>query len=261
MFEEGDYEVALDYQLHYDKPFVFGVSTTKTYTYRVFFKFKVRNGDVSLFIREIDTNQFLSNANIAENGFYIDVAQSKYLELSIKREVLSDSMDGLIEDTKFAGVAQEGRHYTDEGIYTVTVDNPATGGSIEKKVYVGNQDILKAHMVTGSSISEINERLAMGAYIDENGNIIDPIPEVIEETTEAEVEETIVHEVAELEQDVSEPVAIVLEEENEKAIDESVLEEQDEKQERDYVIPAGIIIVAGLGMALFAGKKSHKGGL
>lgn len=254
LFEEGDYEVALDYQLHYNKPFVFGVSTTKIYTYRVFFKFKVRNGDVSLFIRDIDTNQFLSNANIAENGFYIDVAQSKYLEISIKREVLSESMDGLTEDTKFTGVAQEGRHYTDEGIYTVTVNNPATGGSVEKKVYVGNQDILKSHMVTGASISEINERLAMGAYIDENGYIIDPIPEVIEETTE-EVEETMADKVTELEQDVNEPVAIVLEDEKEEVVAESVIEEQIEKQERNYVIPTGIIIVVGLGMALLTGRK------
>ncbi len=38
LFEEGDYEVALDYQLHYDKPFVFGTTTTKTLTYRVFFQ-------------------------------------------------------------------------------------------------------------------------------------------------------------------------------------------------------------------------------
>ena len=32
LFEEGDYEVALDYQLHYDKPFVFGTTTTRTGT-------------------------------------------------------------------------------------------------------------------------------------------------------------------------------------------------------------------------------------
>lgn len=143
LFEEGDYEVALDYQLHYDKPFVFGTTTTKTLTYRVFFKFKVRNGDVSAFIRDVDTNQFITNGNIAENGFYIDVANSQYLTISIKREVLSESLDGLVEDTKFSGVAKEGRHYTDEGIYTVTVNNLATGDSVEKKVYVGDSDILK----------------------------------------------------------------------------------------------------------------------
>ena len=94
LFEEGDYEVALDYQLHYDKPFVFGTTTAKTLTYRVFFKFKVRNGDISAFIRDVDTNQFITNANVARNGFYIDVANSQYLSLSIKREILSEGFDG-----------------------------------------------------------------------------------------------------------------------------------------------------------------------
>lgn len=180
LFEEGDYEVALDYQLHYDKPFVFGTTTTKTLTYRIFFKFKVRNGDISVFLRDVDTNQFITNANVAEHGFYIDVAQSQYLNMTIKREVLTDSLDGLVQDTKFSGVAKEGRHYTDEGIYTVTVKNLATGDSVTKRVYVGNRDILLAHMKTGLSISEINERLAAGATIDANGSIIDPVP-VVEE--------------------------------------------------------------------------------
>ena len=126
LFEEGDYEVALDYQLHYDKPFVFGTTTTKTLTYRIFFQFKVRNGDISAFLRDIDTNQFITNANVAEHGFYIDVANSQYLAMTIKREVLTESLDGLVEDTKFSGVAKEGRHYTDEGIYTVAIKNLAT---------------------------------------------------------------------------------------------------------------------------------------
>ena len=90
--------------------------------------------------------------------------------------ILSESLDGLVEDIKFAGVAKEGRHYTDEGIYTIIVKNLATGDSVEKKVYVGDSDILKAHVVTGISISEINERLAIGAYIDENGYIVEVEP-------------------------------------------------------------------------------------
>lgn len=173
LFEEGDYEVALDYQLHYDKPFVFGTTTTKTLTYRIFFKFKVRNGDISAFLRDVDTDQFITNANVAEHGFYIDVAKSDYLDMTIKREVLSDSLNGLVEDTKFSGVAKENRNYTDEGIYTVTIKNRETGDSVQKTVYVGNRDIMLAHMKTGAPLSEINERLAAGAHIDKNGNIID----------------------------------------------------------------------------------------
>ncbi|WP_352398122.1 hypothetical protein [[Clostridium] aminophilum] len=188
LFEEGDYEVALDYQLQYDKPFVFGTTTTKTLTYRVFFKFKVRNGDISAFLRDVDTDQFITNANIAEHGFFIDVANSQYLNMSIKRDVLSDSADGIVPDNKFTGVAIDGRKYTEEGIYTVTVENPATGDKTEKTVYVGNTDIMRAHMTTGLTIAEINEKLANGAYIDENGQLIG-IESVKEEAVEVPIVE------------------------------------------------------------------------
>lgn len=247
LFEEGDYEVALDYQLHCDKPFVFGTTTTKTLTYRVFFKFKVRNGDISAFIRDIDTNQFITNANVAENGFYIDVANSQYLSLAIKREVLSEGLDGLIEDTKFSGVAKEGRHYTDEGIYTVTVKNLATGDDIEKRVYVGDSDILKAHMVTGISISEINERLATGTVIDESGYISDYVSETNEEDIETESEGTTeiefgTEETSETEKDT-------------EKVDKVVNEEQQENKNEGFVFPMVVAILAVLGITLIMRKK------
>ena len=252
LFEEGDYEVALDYQLHYDKPFVFGSTTTKTLTYRVFFKFKVRNGDISAFIRDVETNQFITNGNVAENGFYIDVANSQYLTLTIKREVLSESLDGLVEDTKFSGVAKEGRNYTDEGIYTVTVKNQTTGDSVEKKVYVGDSDILRAHMITGISISEINERLAMGASIDENGYIIEPEPEV---TAEPEIEE-----VVEAETPTEEPASIEAEAEAvieaEKPL-EVVTKEQLKEEDNGFVLPVVIAIVVVLGTTLVLKKRNR----
>lgn len=252
LFEEGDYEVALDYQLHYDKPFVFGSTTTKTLTYRVFFKFKVRNGDISAFIRDVETNQFITNGNVAENGFYIDVENSQYLTLTIKREVLSESLDGLVEDTKFSGVAKEGRNYTDEGIYTVTVKNQTTGDSVEKKVYVGDSDILRAHMITGISISEINERLAMGASIDENGYIIEPEPEV---TAEPEIEE-----VVEAETPTEEPASIEAEAEAvieaEKPL-EVVTKEQPKEEDNGFVLPVVIAIVVVLGTTLVLKKRNR----
>lgn len=257
LFEEGDYEIALDYQLHYDKKFVFGTTKTKTLTYRVYFKFKVRNGDISAFLRDVDTDQFITNENVAENGFYIDVANSQYLTMSIKREVLSESLDGLVEDTKFAGVAKEGRYYTDEGIYTVTVKNPATGDTVEKRVYVGDGEVLKAHMVMGISINEINERLAAGAYIDENGYIVDPVPGIVEETKEPEINtETDI-----LVENTSEPVAddtVSKDIDSSEVLDEKMVEEQPKAQERDYVILVLISVIVVLIIALIIGK--NKGG-
>ena len=275
LFEEGDYEVALDYRLHYDKPFVFGTTTTKTLSYRVFFQFKVRNGDISGFIRDIKTGQFIQNANVAEQGFYIDVANSKYLQMSIKREVLTEGLDGLVEDTQFTGVAQEGRWYTDEGVYTVTIVNPAlenstTGGVLKKTVYVGNRDIMRAHMATGISLSEIKGRLDEGAYIDENGQIIDPEPE--EET----VEESTAEESATDESSESEETVMIEENSNaeETYASDSVDEIKEEgvpkhQEERNQKLPIAVIVViviaiifllTGGGAAfLFVKKQSEKG--
>lgn len=279
LFEEGDYEVALDYQLHYDKPFVFGRTTTKTLTYRIFFKFKVRNGDISAFLRDIDTNRFITNANVAEHGFYIDVAQSQYLSMTIKREVLTDSLDGLIEDTKFSGVAKEGRQYTDEGIYTVVVKNLATGDSVTKRVYVGNQDILLAHMKTGLPISEINERLSAGAYINDQGMIIEPTPtpvaipeqeieeesvppETLEETTAPAFEEQ-PHTTTEVSEMVEQS-----EEEDSKGSSQNQNEgsTEDGKQETNkplnmpVAIALVVVIIVAVGAVLKKGVSNKKGG-
>lgn len=220
LFEEGDYEVALDYQLHYDKPFVFGTTTTKTLTYRIYFKFKVRNGDISVFLRDKDTNQFITNGNVAEHGFYIDVANSQYLNMSIKREVLTDSLDGLIEDTKFTAVATENRNYTDEGVYTVTIKNLATGDEVQKKVYVGNRDIMLVHMKQGILLSEIKERMEAGAYIDENGQLVDPEPEIIEEEI---IEEEIVEE--ETVEEITEATEEAVEDKTETVVTENKADE------------------------------------
>lgn len=187
LFEEGDYEVALDYALKYSNTTVFGASVLpKTLHYRVSFKFSVRNGDCKLFIRDAQTNQFINNSNVAESGFYVDLAKQRYLDLQLTREVMSDSLDGLVADTKFNGAAKEGRMYTDEGVYTIKATNRYTSATTEKKIYVGNTDVLKAHVVTGLSVAEINEKIAAGAYIDEEGNIITPSAqqEIVEELNE-----------------------------------------------------------------------------
>ena len=192
LFEEGDYEVALDYALKYSNTTVFGASVLpKTLHYRVSFKFSVRNGDCKLFIRDAQTNKFINNSNVAENGFYIDLAKQRYLDLQLTREVMSDSLDGLVADTKFNGAAKEGRMYTDEGVYTIKATNRYTSATTEKKIYVGNTDVLKAHVVTGLSVAEINERLAAGAYIDNDGNIITPTAqqEIVEAINETDTQE------------------------------------------------------------------------
>ena len=104
---------------------------------------------------DVATGSELTNSSMTENGFRLDLAKSRYLKVNIKREVLKDSADGLVEDTRFNGPAKDGAEYTNEGIYTITVHNEYTNQFTVKKIYVGTNNILRAYMTTGLSIPEI----------------------------------------------------------------------------------------------------------
>lgn len=165
LFEEGDYEVALDYQVTDDQLF------DKISHYRIFFRFSVRNGNCMVYPFDVKTGSELTNSSMTENGFRLDLAMSRYLKVNIKREVLRDSADGLVEDTRFNGPAKDGAQYTDEGIYTITATNQYTGQLTVKKIYVGTNNVLRAHITTGLSIPEINNLVAQGATIFDDGTI------------------------------------------------------------------------------------------
>lgn len=163
LFEEGDYEVALDYEITSDE------LIDKVGHYRIFFKFSVRNGNCMVYPFDVKTGSELTNSSMTENGFRLDLAKSRYLKINLKRETLKDSADGLVEDTRFNGPAKDGAEYTDEGIYTITVSNEYTGQFTTKKIYVGTNNILRAYMTTGLSIPEINGLVADGATIADDG--------------------------------------------------------------------------------------------
>ena len=92
----------------------------------------------------------------------------------------------MVEDTRFNGPAKDGAQYADEGIYTITVTNEYTGQFTVKKIYVGTNNVLRAHMTTGLSIPEINNLVAQGATISDDGTIqlaiITPATEITEPT-------------------------------------------------------------------------------
>ncbi len=165
LFEEGDYEVALDYEVTNDK------LIDKVSHYRIFFKFSVRNSNCMVYPFDLATGSELTNSSMTKNGFRLDLAKSRYLKINVKREVLKDSADGLIEDARFNGSAQDGARYTDEGIYTITVSNKYTNQFTVKKIYVGTNNVLRAQMTTGLTISEINDLVADGATISDDGII------------------------------------------------------------------------------------------
>ena len=207
LFEEGDYEVALDYAVKFDKTEILGLSVLpETAHYRIYFKFSVRNGNTLVFLFDTVTGSELSNGAITENGFRLDFANSKYLKVNVKREVLKDGFDGLTEDTRFNSSATDGDVFKNEGVYTITVTNQYTNSAPTiKRVYVGNNNVLKAYMVTGLSIAEINDKVAMGATIMEDGTIVEPEPEPeTEPETESEIESEAETEKENIENQISE---------------------------------------------------------
>lgn len=180
LFEEGDYEIALDYEITSDE------LIDKVGHYRIFFKFSVRNGNCMVYPFDVKTGSELTNSSMTENGFRLDLAKSRYLKINLKRETLKDSADGLVEDTRFNGPAKDGAEYTDEGIYTITVSNEYTGQFTTKKIYVGTNNILRAYMTTGLSIPEINNLVDDGATISDDGTIQLAAVKFAEETSEPE---------------------------------------------------------------------------
>lgn len=173
VLEEGDYEVALDYEIRETRLNLFGWEPMPTYhNYRIAFKFSVRNGNTMIFPRDVKTGAELTNKAITENGFTLDLAKSRYLNIDIKKEILQEGTNGLVEDVRFNKPAQDGSQYTDEGIYIITVTNRYTDQQTTKMIYVGTNDILKAYVVTGLPLQDIQNRVEAGAVIAEDGTLI-----------------------------------------------------------------------------------------
>ena len=167
VFEEGDYEVALDYEIREDK------LIDKYYHYRLSFSFIVRNGNCMVYPLDSETGGELLNGMLTENGFKLDMAKSRYLNIVVKKETLRDGGDSLIEDTRFNKVARDGEIFNDEGVYVITVTNQYTGAEpTVKKIYVGTNPVLKAYVATGLSVPEINQLVLKGAEIKNDGSIV-----------------------------------------------------------------------------------------
>lgn len=168
MYEEGDYEVALDYEIESPGLLPFRPAYNN---YRIFFKFKVRNSNTMMFLFDTATNNELFNGSVTSSGFRIDMAGSHYLDVSVKREVLNSTGDGLTEDVRFNKTSTDGAVFEDEGIYTVTVKNPNTGEeATTKRIYVGTNDAMKASVANNMTLAEAQERIAEGATVADDGS-------------------------------------------------------------------------------------------
>ncbi len=164
LFEEGDYEIVLDYKIK-KKGFLFFSST---YDYQISFDFSVRNGNCMVYPFDIESGSELSDGAITENGFYLDMAKSKYLDIDVKRTVLSEN---LTEDVRFNRPAKDGDKYSEEGIYTFDVKNKYTGENTTKVIYVGSDRYLRALSKNNLTVEQLSQEISKGSTIESDGSI------------------------------------------------------------------------------------------
>lgn len=184
LYEEGDYEVALDYEIkRLSGPF----SSIASYTnYKLYFKFSIRNGNTMVFPKELVTGAELADGAITPKGFLIDMAKSKYLTIDVVRTSVKANSDGtLYTDVRNNTVGKDNGTYSDEGIYTITVKNQYSEGEpTTKTIYVGSSKYLMALAKSGNSVEALNEKIRQGALIADDGTLIDLSDEIEQEDIE-----------------------------------------------------------------------------
>ena len=172
VFEEGDYEVALDYEVrNLAKVFPWEQLTS----YRIFFKFSVRNSNCMVYPIDLETGNELKDNSFTEKGFRLDLAQSRYLDISIKRGTLNKND----LDLRVSQIASDLEEFTDEGVYEITVKNQYDqngNGVVTKTIYVGSNNLLKAYVKEkpNYSIADLVKLEEQGAVFQDDGSILLP---------------------------------------------------------------------------------------
>lgn len=261
LFEEGDYEVTLLYEIEKDNIQVGSVKTAPTYTnYKITFKFKIRNGNCIVFPFDSTTGRELSDGAMTPNGFRLDMAKSRYLTIDVQRAVINVSRDGtLTTDIRFNRPAKDGAVYSDEGIYTVTAKNLYTDGDATVKTfYVGSNKYMIAMSQQGYTLEELNALIREGATVEEDGSITMPPPPTV--ATEPPVETTeVVETTAATEAPQATEAAVIVTEATEatEAV-AAVAEEEDAAAGSISPVVYGVlaVVVAGIGFAV--GSKKRK---
>lgn len=172
LFEEGDYEVALDYKIKDSRKKIGPVDAPASYSdYKILFKFGVRNGNCMVYPFDLVTGSELADGAITENGFMLNMANSRYLTIDVTRSVVQETDDGWKTDVRFNQPATDGETYEEPGIYTFDVTNIYTNQHTTKTIYVGNDPVYKALSKNGLTVEKLEEELNNGAEISEDGSI------------------------------------------------------------------------------------------
>ena len=262
LFEEGDYEVALDYEIKSEPHKIGSVAIAPKYTnYKVYFKFSIRNGNCMAYPFDIKSGSELRDGDICEEGFTIKLAGSRYNEVAIKYDVVVGEEGQKKFDTRKNMIAKDGATYTDEGVYTFSVNNPYTNVITTKTVYVGTDPYLKALSKTGRSLSEINDKIQQGYLIEDDGSINlpkpeTPEPEMIQEIIPEQTEDISV--IAEVDSDAV--VDVVEEVSEENGDNETIIKElpKQENKASSLIVPISVGLVAIIGIIYMILKNKKK---
>ena len=177
--EEGDYEVALDYEIKKDGM----IDTTRRY--RIFAKFSVRNGSSMVYPFDLQNNAELTDGAITPNGFRLDFANSHYLTVYVKYSALNRVGNSYREDVRANRPAKDGEKYTEPGIYTIEVTTDYASQPTTKRIAVGTDPALQAYVRSGLSIEDFNSRLNDGFVIQEGGLLFKPTSASIAPSSQA----------------------------------------------------------------------------
>ena len=99
------------------------------------------------------------------------------------------------EDTRGNKSAKNGAEYTEEGIYIISVQHDYNNSrTTDKTIFVGSSPIIKALSRNNITINDINNLLAQGYKIDNDGGLVSNTGDELEteeEETPSEIEEPV----------------------------------------------------------------------
>lgn len=160
ILDEGDYEIALDYEIKNDKTKMLAVIPNPSYSdYRIYFKFSVRNADSNVILTDLENNSKLRNSAFTESGFSVELETTRYLDVDVKHEIYNAKKRTFTENKKLKRIAKSGGEYTEEGIYLIHAKNRYTDSETTKMVYVGNDPYLQECVEKGMTWDEILKNL------------------------------------------------------------------------------------------------------
>ena len=163
---EGSYKISLCFEAkrqtgtykNWHNPFYYTNDPTYGYTnYRIDAQFEIRNANAQVFAFDSKGNE-LQNGSVCSE-FTLDFANSRYLQINIKREVAVNSNE-LMEstDVRFNSVGVDKRTYNTPGVWTVTARNEVTGDSTIRRILViASNDTEEANALKAATSKKYSE--------------------------------------------------------------------------------------------------------